>query len=89
MENVNFQQNHLDFMQGDMLMLYTSGVSKAKNKYGEEFSEPYVVIQLNEIIKREHELDRIVNALKESLLEFTSGSGDTSGGVMLLFRYFG
>ena len=89
MENVNFQQNHIDLMQGDMMMLYTSGISKTKNQYGEEFSEPYVTIQLNEIIKNEHELDKILKAMKQSLIEFKSGSNDASSGIMLLFRFFG
>lgn len=89
MENVNFSQNHIDFMQGDVLMLYTSGVSKTKNQYGDEFSEPYVSIQLNEIIKREYELDKILNVMNESLVEFRSGSDDTSSGIMLIFRFFG
>lgn len=89
MENVNFQQNHINFMQGDMMMLYTSGVSETKNQYGDEFSEPYVAIQLNEIIKREYELDKILEAMNDSLIEFKGGSDDTSSGVMLIFRFFG
>ncbi|NLL20091.1 MAG: SpoIIE family protein phosphatase, partial [Clostridia bacterium] len=89
MENVNFQQNRIEFMQGDMLMLFTSGIAKTKNQYGEEFTEPYVSIQLNEIIKQEYELDKILETMKESLLEFSDGSGDTSGGTMLIFRFFG
>jgi len=87
MENVNFHQDHINFMQGDMLMLYTSGVAKTKNKDGDEFSEPYVTIQLNEIIKREYELDKILEAMNQTLIEFKSGSQDTSSGIMLIFRY--
>jgi serine phosphatase RsbU (regulator of sigma subunit) len=89
MENVNFQQNRIEFMQGDVLMLYTSGIANTKNQYGEEFTEPYVTIQLNEIIKREYELEKILETMKESLLEFSDGSDDTSGGTMLIFRFFG
>lgn len=89
MENVNFHQNHLELMQGDMLMVYSDGVAKTKNKDGDEFSEPYVTIQLNEIIKREYQLDRILAGMKEALLEFSSGAAETAGGAMLIFRYLG
>jgi len=89
MENVNFQQNHFDFMQGDMMMLYTRGVSSTRNEYGEEFSEAYVNIQLNEIIKQEYQLDKILEEMKNSVMEFKNNSQDTSSGVMLLFRFFG
>ncbi|HWQ70801.1 MAG TPA: SpoIIE family protein phosphatase [Desulfitobacteriaceae bacterium] len=89
MENVNFQQNYIDFMQGDVMMLYTSDVSETKNRHGDEFSEAHISIQLNEIIKREHELPKILEAMNKSLLEFQNGAEDTSGGVMLLFRFFG
>lgn len=89
MENVNFHQNHIDFMQGDMLMVYTSGIAKTKNQYGDEFSEPYVTIQLNEIMKREYELEKILESMKETLIEFSSGSNDTSNGTMLIFRFMG
>ena len=87
MENVNFRQDHIDFMQGDMMMLYTSGVAKTRNQDGDEFSEAYVNIQLNEIIKHEYELDKILEAMKESLIEFKGGSQETSSGIMLIFRY--
>lgn len=89
MENVNFHQNHINLMQGDMMMLYTSGISQTRNESGDEFSEAYVSIQLNEIIKREYELDKILKAMNKSLVEFKNGFDDTSGGVMLLFRFFG
>lgn len=89
MENVNFHQNHIDFMQGDMLMVYTSGIANTKNQYGDEFSEPYVTIQLNEIIKREYELVTILETMKETLIEFSSGSGEASSGTMLIFRFMG
>ncbi|NLC77105.1 MAG: SpoIIE family protein phosphatase [Clostridia bacterium] len=89
MENVNFHQNRIDFMQGDMLMLYTSGIAKTKNQYGEEISEPYVTIQLNEVIKREYELEKILEGMKETLLEFSSGAAETPSGTMLIFRFLG
>ena len=89
MENVNFRQNHINFMQGDVMMLYTSGVSETKNDRGDEFSEAYVGVQLNEIVKREYALDKILDALNKSLIEFKNGSEDTSGGIMLIFRFFG
>ncbi len=89
MENVNFQQNHITFMQGDTMVLYTSGVSEAKNRQGEEFSEAYITIQLNEIIKHEYQLDRILEEMKKSLNEFQEGAPETSSGVMLMFRFFG
>lgn len=89
MENVNFHQNHIDFMQGDVMMLYTSDVSETKNERGDEFSEAHISVQLNEIIKREYELDKILEAMNKSLREFKNGAEDTSGGVMLMFRFFG
>jgi len=89
MENVNFHQNHISLMQGDIMMLYTSGISQTRNESGEEFSDAYVSVQLNEIIKREYELNKILNAMKDALIEFKNGYEDGSGGVMLLFRYFG
>jgi Serine phosphatase RsbU, regulator of sigma subunit len=89
MENVNFSQNHIDFMQGDVMMLYTSGVSDTKNEHGDEFSEAHVSIQLNMILKHEYELDKILAAMNSSLNEFKNGSKDTSSGIMLMFRFFG
>lgn len=87
MENMNFHQNHISFVQGDMLMLYTSGVAKTKNQYGDEYSDAYITINLNEIIKQEYELDKILEKMKGSLAEFKGESQDSSGGVMLLFRF--
>lgn len=89
MENVNFQQNHINFMQGDVMMLYTSGVSQAKNQYGEEYTEAYITVRLNEIINQEYELEKILGEMMNHMDEFQKGFRDTSGGVMLLFRYFG
>ncbi len=89
MENVNFHQNRINFMQGDTMMLYTSGVSNAKNEHGEEFSEAYITAQLNEIIKQEYELGKILEEMNNSLIEFKAGSQDNSGGAMLIFRFYG
>jgi len=89
MENVNFHQNHINLMQGDMVMLYTTGVSQTQNEHGDEFSEAYISIQLNEIIKQEYEVDKILQDMNAALTEFKNNSQDSPGGVMLLFRFFG
>lgn len=89
MENVNFHQNQINLMQGDVMMLYTSGVSRTKNQYGEEFSEAHIVNQLNETIKQEYVLDRILGEMQQALIEFKANSQDSPEGVMLLFRFFG
>ncbi|NLB17548.1 MAG: SpoIIE family protein phosphatase [Syntrophomonadaceae bacterium] len=89
MENVNFHQNHINLMQGDMMMLYTSGISQTRNESGEEFSEAYVSIQLNAIIKQEYQLKDILKAMNNSLAEYKGGLEDSAGGVMMIFRFFG
>ena len=48
-----------------------------------------ILIQLNEIIKHEYQLDRILEEMKKSLNEFQEGAPETSSGVMLMFRFFG
>ncbi len=72
-----------------MMMLYTTGVSQTQNEHGDEFSEAYITIQLNEILKQEYQVDKILQDMNAALAEFKNNSQDSSGGVMLLFRFFG
>lgn len=60
MEEMKYVENTITLSKGDMLYLYTDGVTEATNSHGELFSDPRLLDSLNR-----HQNDKLEDLLKE------------------------
>lgn len=71
-EGANWQQNMISFSPGDLLVMYTDGITEAHNSEGDFFNEP----RLQAVIRnrREHSADEILDSILEEINAFTNSA---------------
>lgn len=89
MANVPYWQQSVRLVQGDMLFLYTNGVTGVKDKKGEEFSESRIGATLNKLLKTEYTAVSIIGKFQQEVSGFLDGGEPENDIAALLFRYFG
>jgi sigma-B regulation protein RsbU (phosphoserine phosphatase) len=74
-QNTRYHEYYLTTEPGDLLVLYTDGVTEAHNSRGEEFGRN----RLAEAVRRHRELSArdLISAVKTDVLEWTEGEGVT------------
>jgi sigma-B regulation protein RsbU (phosphoserine phosphatase) len=84
-EEVKFINNTHYFSPGEMILLYTDGVSEAANKNGEEYDN----IRFLEILKNNSTASPhlLTQALIESIREFTKGAPQSDDITTLCLKY--
>jgi serine phosphatase RsbU (regulator of sigma subunit) len=77
--------NSANLATGDILVLYTDGVTEAANLLGEEFG----MERLSELIRRGHTLsaDALMNHILESVTEFSRDVGFTDDATILVAKF--
>jgi len=70
---------------GDILVLYTDGVTEAENSLGEEFG----LERLSTLIRRGHTLsaDGLINHILESVTDFSKGVGFADDVTLLVVKF--
>jgi sigma-B regulation protein RsbU (phosphoserine phosphatase) len=71
--DTRYHEYYLTTEPGDVLMLYTDGVTEAQNPEGEEFGRPRLV----EAVRANQELGarELIAAVKNVVMEWTDGLG--------------
>jgi sigma-B regulation protein RsbU (phosphoserine phosphatase) len=87
LEDIRFDAMQTRFLPGDMLFLYTDGVSEAQNKENELFTEERVLDALN--AAAELSVLDCVTAMRESVDRFASGAEQSDDITMLSLLYNG
>ncbi len=83
---VPYEQEMLQLESGDMLVLFTDGVSEAMSKEGIEYGEN----RLEAVIlgKRVAPADQIMEAIHSDILEFTRGAQQSDDITMMVVKVF-
>ena len=89
MENVPYQKQSVHLAQGDMLLLYTQGVSETTDTKGNEYTQEYLMEYLNQIVKQQYDMKDMADSIMEDLERFSDGMQQSKDSTLLLFRYFG
>lgn len=89
MENVPYRRQSVRFAQGDMLFLYTQGVSETVDAKGNEYTQEYLHEYVNGIVKQQYDMRNIAESVMEDLKRFSGEMPQKKDSTLLLFRYFG
>jgi sigma-B regulation protein RsbU (phosphoserine phosphatase) len=77
--------NHFHYNPGDIMLLYTDGITEAKNAKGEEFG--YDRLQLTLERNHENELELILDNLIEELYAFTGSKSINDDYTMIIVKF--
>jgi phosphoserine phosphatase RsbU/P len=72
---------------GDMLILYTDGVTEANNRVQEEFTEPRLLAFINQ--QEEQTASRIITKIGDAVHDFAAGAEQSNDLTLLVLRYLG
>lgn len=89
MEQVHYIEQEFSLSQGDILCLYTKGISEAVNEKGLLFGADYAKEKLAELIKQEYSLKNMTEEFYAFLNDFQNGVSQSFDSTILLFRYTG
>ena len=88
MENMSFEERKFTLNPGDVLFVYTDGVTEARNTERKLFGEARLVDVLNSE-EEERTPEKIVNNVSEHLAAFANGASQSDDITMLCMTYFG
>ncbi len=85
MEDIEYKEDTLTLNAGDMLFLYTDGVTEAEQRDGAQFGE----IKLSEKLHQYQNLaaGELINTLKQDIVDFAQGWPQSDDITMLAIRY--
>lgn len=89
MENVPYWHQSISLVQGDLLFLYTQGVSETIDVRGNIYTEEYLNEYLNQLVEKEFILKSIIDDVEKDLIRFSGGVEQKQDSTMMIFRYFG
>ena len=88
MMNVPYWKQTVQLVQGDLLFMYTRGLTDTVDAKGEAFSEARMVASLNEIIHKTYDITDFGKAMEEAVFDFMDGAEQEKDIATLLFRYY-
>ncbi len=89
MAGVPYWQQSIQLVQGDLLFLYTRGLTEAENEGRVQYSDAQMQIRLNQAMKEAYDLEEICRIMTDDVEAFLEGAVKRQDIVMLLFRFFG
>lgn len=89
MAGIPYRQQSVQLVQGDMLFLYTKGLSEAENREQVQYSQEHMHMRLNQVLGETYELSDILGVMTRDVEEFMDGEPAKQDITMLLLRYFG
>jgi serine phosphatase RsbU (regulator of sigma subunit)/anti-sigma regulatory factor (Ser/Thr protein kinase) len=87
MENVKCEEKELILAPGDMIFLYTDGVTEAMNPEQEQFSEARLKNSLTEF--KDKDIKETINRIRQEIQAFARGAQQSDDITMLALRYRG
>lgn len=85
----NFKRENLKLGSGDILYLYTDGVTEAMDKDNKQYSEPRLKKVLSEIKRDKRDVYNIEKIVKEDIKEFVGGAEQSDDITMIVIKYNG
>ncbi len=87
MENTKLEQKQMKLNSGDMIFLYTDGVTEAMNQKQEQFSEAKLSKSLTKL--KDQNIRDIISQLRNEIKMFANGAQQSDDITMLAVRYLG
>ncbi|GMB10814.1 MAG: SpoIIE family protein phosphatase [Candidatus Improbicoccus devescovinae] len=87
--NLKYKSESIQLDPGDIIYLYTDGVTEALNPKKELFTEQRLRENLNKIDTEKSSLIDIINIIKKDVNEFTADNSQSDDITMLILRYYG
>lgn len=87
MQNIKYKSQSVQIQTGDIIFLYTDGVTEAVNKNLDLYSDERLYNELNSINDEATPAD-IINKIKISIDEFSEGCEQADDITMLALKYF-
>ena len=85
MDGMDFSQQEIDLESGDVIFLYTDGVTEAMNEKHEQFTDPRLLECLNSTTRR-CTLEDLLGSVKKSLADHVGNAEQSDDITMLAFR---
>jgi sigma-B regulation protein RsbU (phosphoserine phosphatase) len=86
MENIRFQIMETVLAEGDMVFLYTDGVTEAMNKAGELFSNQRMLETINRDGSGNNTINEHISAMLQTIREFADGAEQADDITMLILE---
>ncbi len=85
MEDMEFREHSFHIEPGDMIFVYTDGVTEAQNASNELYGEERMIEALNKCV--DCDITGVVNGIKESIDEYVNGATQFDDITMLAFVF--
>ncbi|MDR1604998.1 MAG: SpoIIE family protein phosphatase [Gracilibacteraceae bacterium] len=89
MENISYTARQARLLPGDVIFIYTDGVSEANNPAGDLFTEQKILDDLNAFVPTGAGAAAWVEKMRENVADFTGGLEQTDDITMLVLLYTG
>ncbi len=86
MEGMQFEAQEIILQEGDMLYLYTDGVTEAQNRNGDLYSEPRLLQAINHINYEDRSLEELLKEIKTNMDFFVNGAEQADDITMLVLK---
>ncbi|HOJ97054.1 MAG TPA: SpoIIE family protein phosphatase [Methanospirillum sp.] len=83
-DEIDLDSNTVDLKKGDLVTLYTDGVTEAMNKDGEEYGMERFITVLKQ--NRDRELSQLIEAIIASIKDFTKDAPQSDDITLILIR---
>lgn len=84
-ENYVYMEEYIDFYPGDRILLYTDGVTEARNNYKDFYTEKKLLEYVNKNIDKD--CKELVLGVNQDLMSFSNGANQYDDITMLDFDY--
>jgi len=88
-ENTRYEKAKLKLNTGDLIFLYTDGVTEAANSSNVLFTADRLKVKLSQLHAQDKGVTAIIGKMREELIRFTSGAPQSDDITMLALTYKG
>ncbi len=89
MEDVSYAESRRDFKAGEILLLYTDGVSEALNVAGQLFSDARLAETLDQYAGRAATTEEVIRGVVGAVKEYSAGAIQSDDITLLCVKYLG
>lgn len=86
MSKLTYSQNEIYLFPGDILFLYTDGVTEAINNKGELFSQERLEKLVFDLVSHDCKVDSLVKSVRKEIEKFANGASRADDITMLAFK---
>ena len=86
-EDIHYNEYELDLNPGDMIFLYTDGITEANDDYNGFYGENRLKTTINNI--KDEKLEKIIETVKKDVYQFCNSNSQFDDMTMLIIKYNG